>query len=130
MTTPADFLGSAWCADADGAGGFSNWVRTADPSTCVNATSGTGTWYLMPLADAQGLVSFAAASGSGTPSSPATFTSNEIAALKYQAANPSPFNLTLTDGGLVAGAVLGCWAVGVCIREIARVINSGGDSQE
>lgn len=62
-------------------------------------------------------------------SSGSTFTTAEVAALKYQAANPSPFNLSLEEGGLIAAAVLGVWGLGAAIRAIASTI-SGSDSLE
>jgi hypothetical protein len=118
-------LGNAWCADSDGSGNFSNWVRTTDPTQCdANALS----WYLLPRADAIALVNAANASSGGTTSD-TTFTAQEVAALKYQAANPSPWALSLGDGALVASAVLGCWVLAVCIREIARAFSSGDSSE-
>lgn len=69
---------------------------------------------------------FSALSSSNSPSQ---FTAQEVAALKYQAANPSPFNMTLEEGALVAGAVLGVWGIGVGIRELRRLF-SGGESLE
>lgn len=117
-------LGNAWCADSDGSGNFSNWVRTTDPTQCdANALS----WYLLPRADAIALVN-AANSSSGMPDT--TFTASEIAALKYQAANPSPFNLPLAEAALIGSAVLAVWAFAAGIKAIARSINSGGDSLE
>lgn len=66
--------------------------------------------------------------GSGNPSV-SSFTAEEIAALKNQAANPSPFNLSLEEGALVAGAVLGVWGIGACWRLLASYF-SAGDSLE
>jgi hypothetical protein len=57
------------------------------------------------------------------------FTEAEVTALKLQAANPSPFNLSVEEGGLVASSILGVWAVAAAIKAIVRFF-SGGDSQE
>jgi hypothetical protein len=122
MTTASDYLGSAWCADADGSGGFTNWRQASDPSTCTNATTGTGTWYFLPLADAQGLVSFAA----GLPAPTPQFTSDEVTALKLQAANPSPFNLSPSDGGLISGAVALVWITGWAFKKFVQALNTDG----
>lgn len=50
-----DQITDGWCADADGAGGFTNWRRANDPTSCTNATTGTGTWWFAPLPQAQAL---------------------------------------------------------------------------
>lgn len=36
----------------------------------------------------------------------------------------SPFNLTLNDGGLIAAAIVGVWAIGLCVRSLVRVLSS------
>lgn len=69
------------------------------------------------------------ANGSGSTGGSASFTAVEIQALKYQAANPSPWNLSISDGFLVASSVLGVWAIGYCWRSIINFF-SGGYSQE
>lgn len=67
------------------------------------------------------------ASGS-TSSSTSAFTSDEIAALKYQAANPSPFNLSLEEASVILAAVLGVLGIGYCWRSIARFVSAGDSS--
>lgn len=68
---------------------------------------------------------FASGSGGGVPQ----FTAQEVAALKYQAANPSPFNLSTEDGYLVAGSVLGVWVVAWCAKALVLALRSDGLSQ-
>ncbi|MEK6668181.1 MAG: hypothetical protein AABZ19_05085 [Pseudomonadota bacterium] len=55
------------------------------------------------------------------------FTVEEIAALKFQAANPSPFNLSISDGALVSGAIVGTWAVAWAARQFVRALGSDGE---
>lgn len=63
-----------------------------------------------------------AAGGGASAPDPSTsaFTVEEVASLKYQAANPSPFNLSLVDGALVGASVLAVWAVAVVFKTIAH----------
>jgi len=66
---------------------------------------------------------------SGGTTSPPQFTADEVAALKYQAANPSPFNLSIPDGSLVSGAVAATWALAWVLKQIVRAINTDGDKE-
>lgn len=42
----------------------------------------------------------------------------------------SPWNLSLSEGGLVAVAIVGVWGVGFCVRALVRVLSSGDSSTE
>lgn len=48
--------------------------------------------------------------------------------LEFTTATASPWNLSLSDGGLIGAAIVGVWAIGYCIRSLVRVLSSG-DSQ-
>lgn len=63
-----------------------------------------------------------------TPPAP-VFTTEEVAALKYQAANPSPFVMSLSEGALLVSAVLGVWGIGVAVRELRRIFSGGGSTE-
>ena len=68
------------------------------------------------------------ASGAPTPTpSSIQFTAEEVAALKFQAMNPSPFNLSISDGALVSGAIVGTWAVAWAARQFVRALGSDGE---
>lgn len=46
---------------------------------------------------------------------------------EYEVMSSSPFNLSLTDGALIATAILGVWGIGYCwrsIRDFAGGFNS------
>lgn len=47
-----------------------------------------------------------------------------------EAFSSDPFNLSLTEGALVASAVLAVWGIAACWRELAAFINQGGNSNE
>lgn len=118
-----DYSGGGWCADADGGGGFTNWRQVAKPSDCTNATTGTGTWWFLQLPAAQNLES----AWPGTTSTPpSSFTAEEIAALKFQANNPSPFNLSVEDGYLVSASIVGVWVVAWAFRALYLTLTSDG----
>ena len=58
------------------------------------------------------------------PGETAGFTASEIQALKYQAANPSPFNLSISDGSLIAGSVAAVWAFAWVLRQVVAALGS------
>ena len=121
----ADLAAGGWCADADGSGGFTNWRAVALPSDCVDSTSGTGTWWFAHLSQAQSLQTYVVGletSGTATPQ----FTADEVTALKFQANNPSPFNLSLSDGGLISGAVALVWITGWAFKKFVQALNTDG----
>lgn len=60
---------------------------------------------------------------------PNAFTADEVASLKYMAANPSPFNLSMSEGTLVAGAVAATWAVAWAVRQLVRALNTDGEKE-
>ncbi|CAH0352815.1 hypothetical protein [Aquabacterium sp. CECT 9606] len=72
----------------------------------------------------------AAAGGVSAPSTPtAQFTEEEVTSLKYQASNPSPFNLSIPDGTLVSGAIAGTWALAWVIKQLVRALNTDGEKE-
>ena len=124
-------LTSAWCSGvAYSVPGYSwavgDYVQYAE-GACTGFTSDNGVWVTIPLWDFEQILTDAQAYNNGTTASTTQFTTDEVQALKYQAANPSPFNLTLEEGALIASAVLGCWGVAVCWRSLAAFLR-GGDS--
>lgn len=50
-----DQIKDGWCADADGAGGMTNWRPANDPTSCTDSATGTGTWWMTKLPQAQAL---------------------------------------------------------------------------
>lgn len=69
------------------------------------------------------------AADSGGTTSP-QFTTEEVAALKYMAANPSPFNLSVEDGYLVSGSIVGVWVVAWAFRALYLTLRSDGEPTE
>lgn len=67
--------------------------------------------------------------GTGSGSASSQFTADEVAALKYQAANPSPFNLSIPDGSLVSGAIAGTWALAWVLKQLVRALNTDGEKE-
>lgn len=86
-------------------------------------------YVLMEAGTLDALISAAGDGSGGAASAPAQFTADEVTALKYQAANPSPFNLSFGDGALIAIAVLAVWAIAVGWKQLAALF-SGGNSSE
>lgn len=73
---------------------------------------------------------FAALQAGSSGGGSSQFTASELVALKYQANNPSPFNLGLEEAAAVAVAVLGCWGVAVCWRELAAFVGGGNSGED
>lgn len=69
------------------------------------------------------------AADSGGTTSP-QFTTEEVTALKYMAANPSPFNLSVEDGYLVSGSIVGVWVVAWAFRALYLTLRSDGEPTE
>lgn len=67
--------------------------------------------------------------GTGGTTSP-QFTTEEVTALKYMAANPSPFNLSVEDGYLVSGSIVGVWVVAWAFRALYLTLRSDGEPTE
>lgn len=67
--------------------------------------------------------------GTGGTTSP-QFTTEEVAALKYMATNPSPFNLSVEDGYLVSGSIVGVWVVAWAFRALYLTLRSDGEPTE
>lgn len=83
------------------------------------------TWTVIKTADFVALQ----ASASGGTTSP-QFTTEEVSALKYMAANPSPFNLSVEDGYLVSGSIVGVWVVAWAFRALYLTLRSDGEPTE
>jgi len=121
-----------WCVDFPSSAG---WY--SDPGNFEHmygdSYSCSRGWVLIPSDYWQGaLQSGAVLTGTGTPSggsgsAPALFTVEEVAALKYQAANPSPFNLSISDGLQVSGAIAAAWALGWVLRAFIQALNTDGE---
>lgn len=69
------------------------------------------------------------ASAPGVPAS-SPFSDAEIAQLKYQAANPSPLNLSPAEGAQVGGAIVLTWAAIFAVRALIRALNVDGDFEK
>lgn len=63
------------------------------------------------------------------PSGP-SFTAEEIAVLKNQAANPSVLNLSPAEGAQVGGAIVLTWAVAWVFKALVRSLNVDGDFEK
>lgn len=49
---------------------------------------------------------------------------------EYSSLSSNPFHLSLSEGGLISGAIAGVWALAWCFKAIARTINLDGDSSK
>jgi hypothetical protein len=56
----------------------------------------------------------------GGSSSTPQFTADEVAAIKYQLANPSPFNLSLEDGAFISVSIGGVWVIAWGFKQLGR----------
>lgn len=87
-------------------------------------------WTVIKTSDFQDIY-LASQQGGGSTGSTAQFTETEVAALKWQAANPSPFNLSISDGALVGGAIVATWAVAWGLRQLVQTLGvADGNQQE
>ena len=116
----------SWCARLEFVNGLESitteYAYTGEPCP-------SGWWLLLPKDQADALTSayLAALNGGNTPQ----FSTAEVAALKYQAANPSPFNLSISDGAYVGGAIVATWAVAWGLRALVQVLGvADGNQQE
>lgn len=84
------------------------------------------------LLDAATYNALLSGSSPGDPSTPsaASFTSDEVAALKYMAAHPSPFTLSLSDGVEVSGLIVIVWATAWAVKAVARALQASTDSAD
>lgn len=114
-----------WCDRLANQNGV--WVIAEEKVYVSGQCSGADWWVFLPPGEYSNLVAAYKASLSGASSS--QFTAEEVQALKYQAANPSPFNLTLEEGALIASAILGVWGVAVLWRSLGMFAR-GGSSEE
>lgn len=83
-------------------------------------------WVSVPEPVFNLILSDAQSGGSSGSSGTSGFTSEEIAALKYQAANPNPFNLSISEGGALSVAIVTLWALAWGIRSVTKTINHDG----
>ena len=117
---------SAYCVDFNSG---SDWYAPASQSESFYDFAGgcARGWVVMQSHEFQAI--YNASQSGGSIGTTQQFTEAEVVALKYQAANPSPFNLTLEEGAQIAVAILGVWAIAVCWRELAAFVR-GGNSEE
>lgn len=100
-----------------------NWEQMDAYATCNRP------FIIMETGEYSQLVSLAQQGGTGGTTSP-QFTTEEVAALKYMAANPSPFNLSVEDGYLVSGSIVGVWVVAWAFRALYLTLRSDGEPTE
>lgn len=119
---------SAYCVDFNGG---SDWYAPASQSENFwDFAGGCGRGWVV-IESGQFATIYQASVGGGTGSTSPQFTAEEVTALKWQAANPSPFNLSISDGSLVAGAIVATWAVAWGFRQLVKALGViDGDSQE
>lgn len=121
-----------WCATfASGA----DWFASGAETPAIDALGSCASPYVILETGEynvirDGYVAFTSGGGSTThpPAPTGQFTVEEVAALKYQAANPSPFNLSIQDGSLVAGSIAAIWALGWVLRAFVQAINTDGET--
>lgn len=89
-------------------------------------------WVFISRDQFEALVSAAGTGGTGGTGGTTSpqFTTEELAALKYMAANPSPFNLSVEDGYLVSGSIVGVWVVAWAFRALYLTLRSDGEPTE
>lgn len=118
---------SAYCVDFNSG---ADWYAPASQSDNFwdFAAGCSRGWVVIESGQFQGIYNASQSQG-GSTGTTQQFTEAEVVALKYQAANPSPFNLTLEEGALIASAILGVWGIAVCWRELAAFVR-GGSSEE
>lgn len=109
----------------------SDWLATAGNWEQMDAYATCNRPYIiMETGEFNTLVAAAQQGGSGDTTSP-QFTETEVAALKWQAASPSPFNLSISDGALVGGAIVATWAVAWGLRQLVQTLGvADGNQQE
>lgn len=119
---------SAYCVDFNSG---SDWYAPASQSDSFYdfAAGCSRGWVVIQSHEFQAIYN-ASQTGTGGTTSP-QFTETEVAALKWQAANPSPFNLSIPDGALVGGAIVATWAVAWGLRQLVQTLGvSDGNSSE
>lgn len=87
-----------------------------NPSSCYDQV-------LMPHTEFRAIVEAAGSGASSPEPSTSAFTEAEVVALKYQAANPSPFNLSIDDGVTVSYLMLLAFAIAWGFRVLARSLS-------
>lgn len=116
MAVPA--LSNVWCVEfQSGADWYSpanagQFEQVFTPFDCGR------TWLIVHRDDWSALL----AAAGGADSAPSQFTAEEVTALKWQAANPSPFNLSISDGSLVASAIVATWAAAWGFRALVKAL--------
>jgi len=121
---------AAYCVDFEG--GVSGW-HSADgnyESHWDFAGLCSRGWVVIQSQEFQDIY-LASQAGGGSTGTTQQFTEAEVAALKWQAANPSPFNLSIPDGALVGGAIVATWAVAWGLRQLVQTLGvADGNQQE
>jgi hypothetical protein len=88
--------------------GPGEWEEVATAAECTRP-------YAIVRSDALAVLEAAANSGTNQPVTPTS---------------SNPFDLSISEGSQVAGAILAIWAVAWSIKQIVRAINQDGDSSE
>ena len=117
----------AWCANfASGA----DWFAVGSDTPAIDALGTCTSAYVIIQTSEYNLIrdGYASFVSGGTTPTVSQFTTEEVAALKYQAANPSPFNLSISDGSVVAGAVAATWAVAWACKALVRALGSDSET--
>lgn len=91
-----------------------------NPSSCYDQV-------LMPHSEFRAILEAAGSGASAPEPSTSAFTEAEVVALKYQAANPSPFNLTVQDGTEIGFLMLSCFAAAWAIKQLGKGVRTVSD---
>lgn len=122
---------SAYCVDFNGG---SDWYAPASQSDNFWDLAGgcSRAWVVIESSQFQGIYNASVSGGTGGTGGTTSpqFTTEEVAALKYMAANPSPFNLSVEDGYLVSGSIVGVWVVAWAFRALYLTLRSDGEPTE
>lgn len=110
-----------YCVDFQ-AGSY-DWIGSGDETDAMGADQFTCArgWVVIQSNEFAGL----APSGQSQ-----TFTTEEVAALKAQAANPSVLNLSPAEGAQVGGAIVLTWAAAWVFKALVRSLNVDGDFEK
>lgn len=122
---------SAYCVDFNSG---PDWYAPAAQSENFGDFAGgcSRGWVVIQSGQFQGIYNASVSGGTGGTggSTSPQFTAEEVAALKYLASNPSPFNLSVEDGYLVAGSIVGVWVVAWAFRALYLTLRSDGEPNE
>lgn len=127
MALPA--LNNVWCVEFQSGADWYSPANAGQFEQVFAPFSCPRTWLVVHRDDWAALLSAADSGGTGGTTSP-QFTTEEVTALKYMAANPSPFNLSVEDGYLVSGSIVGVWVVAWAFRALYLTLRSDGEPTE